>query len=101
VPEPPTTTTRTRARTEPATEHRAADAEAGREQERPPVCTVAFCPICMAVTAAQGGAPDAVDHLLRAAREFFLAARALVDQRADDLAGEGRSPTRLEKIEIA
>jgi hypothetical protein len=55
----------------------------------------------MAVTAAQGGAPDAVDHLLRAAREFFLAARALVDQRADDLAGEGRSPTRLEKIEIA
>jgi hypothetical protein len=55
----------------------------------------------MAVTAAEGVAPDAVDHLLRAAREFFLAARALIDQRADHLAGEDRAPTRLEKIEIA
>ena len=95
------TTTGKRTRTRPAAEHPAAETDARREEERPPVCNVAFCPICMAVTAAQGAAPDAVDHLLRAAREFFLAARALVDARADHLAGEDRSPTRLERIEIA
>lgn len=66
-----------------------------------PICTVAFCPICLAVTAAQGAAPDAVDHLLRAAREFFLAARAVMDARAEDLSRGGETPTRLEKIEIA
>jgi hypothetical protein len=66
-----------------------------------PICTVAFCPICLAVTAAQGAAPDAVDHLLKAAREFFLAARAVMDARAEDLSRGGDAPTRLEKIEIA
>ena len=34
----------------------------GKEQQ--PVCTVAFCPICLAVTAGQGAAPDVVEHLL-------------------------------------
>jgi hypothetical protein len=69
-----------------------------------PVCTVAFCPICMAVTAAQGAAPDALEHLLAAAREFFLAARAVIDARGDHLAGsEGQEePSRtFEKIEIS
>jgi hypothetical protein len=67
-----------------------------------PVCTVAFCPICMAVTATRGLAPEAIDHLLSAAREFFLAARTVIDIRGDDLAGEGKpKKTRLEKIEIA
>jgi hypothetical protein len=71
-------------------------------QDRAPVCTVAFCPICMAVTATQGAAPDALEHLLNAAREFFLAARAVVDARADDLDGRGSKPARtLERIEIA
>ena len=70
--------------------------------QAPPVCTVAFCPICMVVTAAQGAAPDTVEHLLKAAREFFLAARAVIDVRADHLEGETRTgPTKLEKIEIA
>ena len=65
------------------------------------VCNVAFCPICMAVTTARSVAPDAIDHLLAAAREFFLAARAVIDVRADDLEGEARSgSTHLEKIEI-
>jgi hypothetical protein len=65
------------------------------------VCNVAFCPICLAVTAAQGAAPDAVEHLLRAAREFFLAARAVIDVRGDHLEGSERPGTeRLEKIEI-
>lgn len=66
------------------------------------VCTVALCPICLAVTAAQEVAPDTVEHLLKAARELFLAARSVIDVRADHLAGErgGRKP-KLEKIEIA
>jgi hypothetical protein len=66
------------------------------------VCNVAFCPICMAVTATRGAAPEVIDHLIAAAREFFLAARAVIDVRADDLDGDGerRGPTRLEKIEI-
>jgi hypothetical protein len=68
---------------------------------RPLVCNVAFCPICLAVTAAQGAAPDAVEHLLKAAGEFFLAARALIDVRGDHLAGQGPRDTRFEKIEIA
>ncbi len=71
------------------------------EGSKPIVCNVAFCPICMAVTAAQGAAPDAVEHLLNAAREFFLAARAVIDVRADRLAQAGSEPVRLEKIEIA
>ena len=65
------------------------------------VCNVAFCPICMAVTAAQGAAPEAVEHLLKAAREFFLAARAVIDVRGDHLEGEpGSRATRLQKIDI-
>jgi hypothetical protein len=67
-----------------------------------PVCTVAFCPICMAVTATQGAAPDAMEHLLNAAREFFLAARAVVDARADDLERKKDDTSRrLERIDIA
>ena len=96
--------TRTGAR---ATRPTASDGEpppaAGQEDgTKPVVCNVAFCPICLAVTATQGAAPDAVEHLLKAAREFFLAARAFIDVRGDHLEGEGGSkPTRLEKIEIA
>jgi hypothetical protein len=65
-----------------------------------PVCTVAFCPICMAVTATQGSSPDAVEHLLNAAREFFLAARAVIDARADDLERKDETSRRLERIDI-
>jgi hypothetical protein len=86
--------------------HRGVDgAKAGPESNgdggKPAVCTVAFCPICMAVTAAQGAAPDAMEHLLKAAREFFLAARAVIDVRGDHLEGSGPPPPdHLEKIEI-
>lgn len=78
--------------------------ESKPEKERGPVCTVAFCPICMAVTAAQGAAPDALEHLLAAAREFFLAARAVIDARGDHLAGGGEpaeGATTFERIEIS
>jgi len=69
-----------------------------------PVCTVAFCPICMAVTAGQGAAPDVVEHLLAAAREFFLAARAVIDVRGDHVSGADQSPNGskdFERIEIS
>ena len=84
-------------RTPPVSEVPRAD-EPGDER---PVCTVAFCPICMAVTTAQTVAPDAVEHLLNAAREFLLAARAVVDARADDLARQQDGKRNLERIEIA
>lgn len=72
--------------------------------ERGTVCTVAFCPICMAVTASQGAAPDVLEHLLASAREFFLAVRAVVDARGDHLSGEDVNPNGsgdFEKIEIS
>jgi hypothetical protein len=63
------------------------------------VCNVAFCPIGLALTAVQPLKPDVVEHLLLAGREFFLAAKALMDVRADDLTKDGGSPT-FEKIDI-
>jgi hypothetical protein len=58
----------------------------------------------MAVTAAQGAAPDALEHLLAAAREFFLAARAVIDVRGDHLAGPDSEPApgrTFERIDIS
>ena len=92
--------TKTKARTTPPP----ASKPEPETQARAPVCTVAFCPICLAVTAAQGAAPDALEHLLAAAREFFLAARAVIDARGDHLAGAGeeQEPSRrLERIDIS
>ena len=63
------------------------------------VCNVAFCPIGLALTAVQPMKPDVVEHLLVAGREFFLAAKALLEVRADDLAKEG-APSTFEKIDI-
>lgn len=63
------------------------------------VCNVALCPIGLALTAVQPLKPDVVEHLLLAGREFFLAAKALMDVRADDLKEEG-GPTTFEKIDI-
>lgn len=63
------------------------------------VCNVAFCPIGLALSAVQPMKPDVVEHLLIAGREFFLAAKALLEVRADDLAKEG-VPSTFEKIDI-
>ena len=72
--------------------------------ERRTVCTVAFCPICMAVTASQGAAPDVRRAPAGAAREFFLAVRAVVDARGDHLSGGDANPNGskdFERIEIS
>lgn len=76
----------------------------GTSKQAQPVCTVAFCPICMAVTAGQGAAPDVFEHLLAAAREFFLAARAVIDVRGDHVSGAEPSANGskdFERIEIS
>ena len=77
---------------------------AGAAGAQQPVCTVAFCPICLAVTAGQGAAPDVFEHLLAAAREFFLAARAVIDVRGDHVSGVDASQNGskdFERIEIS
>lgn len=77
----------------------------------PATCPVAWCPVCLAVTAVQPVRPEAVDHLLRAGTEFFLALRSLIDARADDVArstgvdrtsggDDGTAAGGLEKIDI-
>jgi hypothetical protein len=64
----------------------------------PPVtCTVAFCPICAAVTAVGQARPDLVEHVLMAGREMLLALRALIDARVE---GGGDGPTKLERLTI-
>jgi hypothetical protein len=58
----------------------------------------------MAVTAGQGAAPDVFEHLLAAAREFFLAARAVIDVRGDHVSGVEKSANGskdFERIEIS
>lgn len=71
--------------------------------EEPPdgghVCTVSFCPICLAVTAVQPLRPDAVEHLLNAGREFLLALTAVLGTRAEETSREEPSPT-LTRIDI-
>jgi hypothetical protein len=63
------------------------------------VCTVGFCPICLAVTAVQPLKPEAVEHLLNAGREFLLAMTAVMGARADEAGGKERAPT-LTRIDI-
>ena len=74
-------------------------AEQGAAPATGHVCEVAFCPIGLALTAVQPLKPDVVEHLLVAGREFFLAAKALLEVRAEDLAKDGESST-FEKIDI-
>ena len=66
-------------------------------------CPVAWCPICMAVTAVQPLKPEVIEHLLRAGTEMLLAFRGVIDARAEEMEpseGDGPDPTRLEKIDI-
>jgi hypothetical protein len=73
----------------------------GTRQEAPHICTVGFCPICLAVTALQPLKPEVVEHLLNAGREFLLAVKAVVDARAEDVTDDDDRERRLERIDIA
>jgi hypothetical protein len=81
----------------PRSEPRASEpgAHAGDGQ----VCTVGFCPICLAVTAVQPLKPEAIEHLLNAGREFLLAMTAVLGARADETGGKEKAPT-LTRIDI-
>lgn len=85
-----------------------ADAAKRRRQQAPKdatpgdasghVCTVSFCPICLAVTTVQPIRPEAVEHLVNAGREFLLAMTAVLGARAND---EGaRESATLTRIDI-
>lgn len=61
-----------------------------------PLCSVPFCPFCMAVTTVGEARPEFVDHLLAAGREFLLALRAVIDARLEGL----DAPVKLERLTI-
>ncbi|HEX8099975.1 MAG TPA: hypothetical protein VF660_07215 [Actinomycetota bacterium] len=61
-----------------------------------PICSVAFCPICMVVTAVGDARPDLIQHLLLASREFLLAVRSVIDARLEG----APPPSKLERITI-
>jgi hypothetical protein len=64
-------------------------------------CPVAWCPFCLAASAVQPISPAVVGHLLKAGTELFLAFRAVIETRADDLEGTApAAPVRLEKIDV-
>jgi hypothetical protein len=75
-----------------------------KSEQQSPVCTVGFCPICMAVTTAQPLKPELIEHLLSAGREFLLAAKAILDARTEHVTGDpaakGGKVRHLEKIDI-
>jgi hypothetical protein len=50
----------------------------------------------MVLTATGQARPDVVEHLLKAGREFILAAQALIESRADLITRE----SSLQKIEV-
>jgi len=63
----------------------------------PPLCSVAFCPICTVVTAIGEARPELTEHLLVASRELLLAFRAIIDAR---LEGMPERPAKLERLSI-
>jgi hypothetical protein len=63
---------------------------------KPPLCSVGFCPICLAVTAMSDSRPELMEHLLMAGREMLLALRALIDTRLEGTEG----PAKLERLTI-
>jgi hypothetical protein len=87
---------------EPAKRSRARKTEPSPSEPHAPgdqVCTVGFCPICLAVTAVQPLKPEAVEHLLNAGRELLLAMTAVLGARADETGGKEKAPT-LTRIDI-
>jgi hypothetical protein len=87
---------------EPAKRSRARKTQPSASEPHAPadqVCTVGFCPICLAVTAVQPLKPEAVEHLLNAGREFLLAMTAVLGARADETGGKEKTPT-LTRIDI-
>jgi len=63
-----------------------------------PICSVAFCPICLAVSAVGDIKPEMVEHLLLAGREMLLAIRTVIDQRLETM--EEATKSSIQRISI-
>jgi len=63
------------------------------------MCTVAFCPICLVVTAIGDARPELVEHLMVAGKEMLLAARSVIDARLQTLEEEPASELKRIRIE--
>ena len=61
-----------------------------------PVCPVALCPVGMFLSVTGDIRPEAVEHVLRAGRELMMAAKAIIESRADDV----REPAKLRRIDV-
>lgn len=88
---------------EPAEPSRQAHAASAPEDHPVGGCPVAWCPVCIAVTAVQPLRPEVVEHLLKAGTELLLAFKGVVDARAEEMTGDAKEPagaTRLEKIDL-
>jgi hypothetical protein len=95
--------TKTRAKAppkEPAAEPSPPKAEPS-SSAREHACNVAFCPIGLAMSTVQGAAPEVMEHLLKAASEFLLAARAVIDNRAKDFEDDQGDRGGMTRIEIS
>jgi hypothetical protein len=75
----------TRAKVEAVPDPGSASSSPADTAHTPAACPVAWCPVCLAVTAVQPVNPEMVEHLLKAGTEFFLALRSLIDVRADGI----------------
>ena len=78
------------------TDRRTAPPPSPATERPPPICSVGFCPICMAVSTASELRPDFVEHLVTAGREFLLAVRSVIDARLESM----EPPVRLERLTI-
>ena len=74
-------------------------AAAQRLTAQHPVCTVAFCPICLVVTSIGDVRPELIEHLLMAGREMLLAARAVIDARLQTMEEEPKAGLQRIRIE--
>lgn len=82
---------------QPPRSAREGDTDDAATDRQPPVCSIAFCPICTFVTAVGEVRPELVEHLVLASREVLLAVRALIDAR---LEGMPHPPPKLERLTI-
>lgn len=68
----------------------------GAKATAAPVCPVALCPVGMFLSVTGDVRPEALDHLLRAGRELMMAAKAVIEARADEV----QEPAKLHRIDV-
>ena len=72
-----------------------------RDDDAQPAAECTACPLCAGLAALRQAAPEAVEHLLKAAAELVLAARALLEGPASDGHREPRpAGARMRRIDL-